>query len=191
LFLFTTGIVVTMSAPAGAQEAEKSVNISYRNIKIYADTNLVNTSKDNEPFILNGTTYLPVRAVGEALGKTVEWDGATQSVYIGGKPAANQYMTDIVPAYQSGQYEHCYKEYSAYSSGGTESFSMGGVKYTNGMIFDLYNSYESWGVYNLNSKYNSINCIIGHVDDSSLQQFQNEWRKEKIFYSIFLNAVGV
>ncbi len=36
-----------------------------------------------EPFIVDGTTYLPVRAVAEALGEEVSWDGATKTVYIG------------------------------------------------------------------------------------------------------------
>ena len=34
------------------------------------------------PFIIDGTTYLPVRAISEALGKNVEWEGETYSVYI-------------------------------------------------------------------------------------------------------------
>lgn len=33
-----------------------------------------------EPFILDGTTYLPVRAVAGALGLGVGWDDATSTV---------------------------------------------------------------------------------------------------------------
>jgi len=36
-----------------------------------------------EPFIYNGTTYLPVRAVANAFGKDVKWDGKNAIVYIG------------------------------------------------------------------------------------------------------------
>ncbi len=36
-----------------------------------------------EPFTMNGTTYLPVRAISNALEKDVEWDGEAFSVYIG------------------------------------------------------------------------------------------------------------
>ena len=32
---------------------------------------------------MNGTTYLPVRAVANALGKEVYWDGPNYTVYIG------------------------------------------------------------------------------------------------------------
>ena len=36
-----------------------------------------------EPFICNGTTYLPVRGVAGAFGKEVEWDPMTSTVYLG------------------------------------------------------------------------------------------------------------
>ena len=36
-----------------------------------------------EPFALNGTTYLPVRAVAEAFDLDVSWDGNTRTVFVG------------------------------------------------------------------------------------------------------------
>ena len=39
---------------------------------------------DVAPQIINDRTYLPLRAVGEALGAEVDWDGNTRSVYISG-----------------------------------------------------------------------------------------------------------
>jgi len=39
------------------------------------------------PQIIDGTTFLPVRAIGEAFGREVSWDGATQSVFVGSRPA--------------------------------------------------------------------------------------------------------
>lgn len=65
----------------------KNAQLFFNNIKIYVDDNKIEPkdSQGNmvEPFIYNGTTYLPVRAVSNALGKNVEWDGKTSSVYIG------------------------------------------------------------------------------------------------------------
>ena len=43
-------------------------------------TDVVNA--DVAPQIINERTYLPLRAVGESLGATVNWDGNTRSVYI-------------------------------------------------------------------------------------------------------------
>ena len=36
------------------------------------------------PILYDGTTYLPVRAIGELMGKSVSWDGATQTVTLSG-----------------------------------------------------------------------------------------------------------
>lgn len=43
---------------------------------------------ENEPFIHEGRTYLPLRAVVEALGGTVAWDATTNKVIVKGKVAA-------------------------------------------------------------------------------------------------------
>ena len=36
--------------------------------------------KEVHPILYNGTTYIPLRAVGELMGKSVSWDGTTQTV---------------------------------------------------------------------------------------------------------------
>lgn len=73
-----------------ATPIEKVITAKYNNIKIYVDGNKIDPKDANgntvEPFIYNGTTYLPVRAVGQAFGKSVEWDGKTSTVYIGKNP---------------------------------------------------------------------------------------------------------
>ena len=80
-------IVVATPAPAPKNETsisdfhEKAYNnaSSYGGIKVY-----VNGSKlyfDVEPEIKNGRTMVPLRAIFEALGAEVEWNGATSTVY--------------------------------------------------------------------------------------------------------------
>jgi hypothetical protein len=66
--------------PSPTDVTYKTISATYNNIKLYVDGTLI-TPKDAagnvvNPFIYNGTTYLPVRAVGSALGKTVGWDDA-------------------------------------------------------------------------------------------------------------------
>lgn len=84
---FMAGIMAMCAVPTIAKDIQTSINVTYRNIKIYADGNLVNTSNSNEAFIYNGTTYLPVKAVGEAFNKAVNWDGKNSAVYIGTQPS--------------------------------------------------------------------------------------------------------
>ena len=52
-----------------------------------------------EGFVHNGTTYLPVRAVSQALGENVTWDSESNSVFVGehaatGAPAGSLYELD-------------------------------------------------------------------------------------------------
>jgi lysophospholipase L1-like esterase len=67
--------------------SEKTLTALYDDIKIFIDGSQI-TPKDAdgaavEPFIVDGTTYLPVRAVAEAFGKDVQWEEETRSVKIG------------------------------------------------------------------------------------------------------------
>ncbi|MBR5489917.1 MAG: copper amine oxidase N-terminal domain-containing protein [Oscillospiraceae bacterium] len=68
--------------------AQKTVTLTYRGTNISLDGEnvpLVNRDGDSvEPFIYNGTNYLPLRVVGEALGLSVQWDGRTDSVIMKG-----------------------------------------------------------------------------------------------------------
>jgi hypothetical protein len=85
------------ASPALAASISKQLSVTYRDIKIVVDGTLI-TPKDSggktvEPFISNGTTYLPVRAVADALGKEVYWDGPNFTVYLGSMGGALDYPT--------------------------------------------------------------------------------------------------
>ncbi len=88
---FISGVLVTMLllgsvGTAMAAVGTASANLEYNNIKVTLDgvpVNLVDADGNAvEPFIINGTTYLPVRAVAGALGLDVNWDAATKTVIL-------------------------------------------------------------------------------------------------------------
>ena len=78
-------MIFSLATPAFAA-LQKVIEVS-TGVRIFIDdVELHPTDAGGNPvevFIYNGTTYLPVRAVSEGLGKPVQWDGATRSVYIG------------------------------------------------------------------------------------------------------------
>lgn len=51
-----------------------------------------------KPISYNGRTYLPVRTIAEALNIPIDWDGATSTVWIGGR-------TEIAPVNSTNLYE--------------------------------------------------------------------------------------
>ena len=83
--------LVAMLGTAFAVSTQVNATLTYRDIKICVDGQIINPVDGNgnstEPFIINSTTYLPVRAVASAVGKEVSWDDATSTVYLGAKPA--------------------------------------------------------------------------------------------------------
>lgn len=85
---FLVGFIVaalmfSMVIPAVASTVQQ-INATYKNIKITLDgVELVPKDVNGnvvEPFVSGGTTYLPIRAVANALGLNVEWDGNTNTV---------------------------------------------------------------------------------------------------------------
>lgn len=148
------GSVLTSAMPAMGFDGVKTIQAVYKNIRICVDgvemTPRDSAGKECEPFIYNGTTYLPVRAVGEAVGKEVTYDGSTNTVYLG-KSGVKQYLGQQVKAYQ---YDGAYEG----------SYSMGGKTYVNSL--QMYYS-NSNSFYNLNGLYQSISGMYGMEDGTS------------------------
>ncbi len=149
--LLTSGMVF-------AKQISETAELFYNNIKIYIDGGKIVPKDANgnvvEPFTMNGTTYLPVRAISNAFGKDVEWDGATQSVYIGKKDQTkpDNYLDRI-------QYND-YKEADSYNdftiiNGKIIDYSNN--EYTNGLLF--YTRNQMWRG-EIEGDENDSDCII-------------------------------
>lgn len=77
-----TGVFVIVFAfgAIAATGTTKTLSAIFRNIQINVDGEPLET--EDEPFIVNGRTYVPLRVIGEALGAIVNWDTTTSSVNI-------------------------------------------------------------------------------------------------------------
>lgn len=81
------GVVVLalfVSTTAFATVGSRTAELFYNNIKVVLNGKEITPTDANgnavEPFIIDGTTYLPVRGVASALGMNVGWDAATNTV---------------------------------------------------------------------------------------------------------------
>lgn len=85
--MLTMALVMAMGATAFGVTTTTLKNVMVGGISIVVDGTKINPTDANgnkvDPIIYNGTTYLPVRAVGSALGKEVYWDGPNYTVYLG------------------------------------------------------------------------------------------------------------
>ncbi len=154
------GVLLTGGA-SYAKTAIEDIRVNYNNIKVYVD-NERQTLKDAngttiEPFIYNGTTYLPVRAVAELAGMTVSWDDSTKSVYL--QKTAPQ--ADLIAAYSPYDSKNC----SLYDV--DEYFKMDGSNYANGMRLWTSSGYAK---FNLGGKYKYLDVTIGHSGDEDREK---------------------
>lgn len=151
------GVVLMATIPASAYDGTRTIQAVYKNIRICIDgvemTPRDAAGKEVEPFIYNGTTYLPIRAVGEAVGKQVSYDGSTNTVYLG-KSGQVQYLGQQIESYRLER-----------ASEGT--FTMAGQEY--------YNSVSSrhmagTAYYNLNGLYTSMSGVYGMLDGTNADE---------------------
>ena len=151
-----------------AKQSTENIQVSYSNIKMVVNGVPVEPKDANgskiEPFIYNGTTYLPVRAVGDAFGQQVTWDGNTKTVYIGDAPNSNMYLTDVCPPYESSD------ECTTYLSSNGDSFKMSGESYSNGFTFYADNA---TAYFNLNGKYKTLSFYLGKEDTTGYSYDSN------------------
>lgn len=83
--LFTV-LVMGLIGTASASRMSRTAELYYSDIKVTLDgqeVRLVDAGGNPvEPFIIDGTTYLPVRAIAGALGLEVGWNGETSTVIL-------------------------------------------------------------------------------------------------------------
>ena len=67
-------IVIIITVPSTAQ----TIDVTFDDIKVFVNGEKI----DKETLLFNGTTYMPIRAVAEAIGLNVDYDDETKSAYI-------------------------------------------------------------------------------------------------------------
>lgn len=161
LGMLTMALLMGMLVPAVAATTQKTITVS-SGVSIFVDGVEMNPTDANgnpvETFIYNGTTYVPLRAVSQYLGKAVDWDGSTRSVYIGKAPGKNQYLLDVCPPYQSGNLNT------------PTTMTMAGKKYANCFFLADRWGGGGWAIFNLDGGYNTLSFDIGHIDGARMSE---------------------
>ena len=103
-------LLICLTGSALAATGKVTKELEYRDISVTLDGEKLDLrdAKGNpvEPFMFEGTNYLPVRALAESLGLSVSWDSATATVVLT-SPAekAATYITRTGAKYHSDP--HC------------------------------------------------------------------------------------
>lgn len=89
--MLTMLLIVSLVGTAAATYGKVTKELEYRDISVTLNGVKLNLrdaqGRAAEPFMFDGTNYLPVRALAEALGLSVSWDGTTNTVVMTGNIA--------------------------------------------------------------------------------------------------------
>ena len=139
-----------------AKECAEAITVAYNNIRLVINNNEV-TPRDIEgtyvePFIYKGTTYVPARAIAEALGEKVDWDKETATVYIG-----DRNKTENVPMH----------EMKPYKGEGFKAESIYNTFQNRNETICSTNSLDGISTFILNCEYKEFNAMFAVEDRGS------------------------
>jgi len=149
-------------------------NITY-GVRINLNGQLMQLDADSQPFVMDGRTFLPVRAIADAVGLAVDFDAGTNTVYLGNRHAGQRLpLSTAVPSFQQSPFPASGGIASIASvwvapTNNTSHITMAGQRHDNAIIYGTQNWTEQvpFTQHNLNSQYRLLTGYIGHVDGSS------------------------
>lgn len=101
LSIMLVGLAVSANAAPVATNVTAQLNPSYTIMVDGVQQNFFNSSGNPVyPLVYNGTTYLPLRAIGELMNKNVNWDEANLTVSLAGARTAASTVGRLTPASQ-------------------------------------------------------------------------------------------
>lgn len=100
--MLTMLLLVCMIGTVSAARSTLQIQVEYKDIKVVLDGKVLDlwdaAGNVTEPFKYGGTNYVPVRALSEALGLTVEWDGQTNTINLTSNTGAKEYRDGYLSA---------------------------------------------------------------------------------------------
>lgn len=119
----------------------------------------------NTPFIYNGTTYVPLRFVADALDIPVDWDGASGTIFVGetDDDQVNFWDTDIKHSNSNGSANF---KYSHGKTNKSVASNMGN-RYSNYLTMKQNSSFSRFTeiTFPLNGAYSEFKGIVGCTEE--------------------------
>jgi hypothetical protein len=160
-----------LSATVAYAQDSSQIEIYYNDLKYMFD-GVQKKPVVNQGFIHNGTTYVPLRFITEALGKEVSWDGDHDTIWIGKKQGETALLSGMDYARVDGAARNEYLTFDKWNAKDDHKHTYGselkiaGNVYSHGMGIYLGAHSMGWGSvdYNLKGNYKQIYGYLG-IDD--------------------------
>jgi hypothetical protein len=164
---FVTGVLVTVLLSGTMLVVAQTVTreITY-GINVMLNGHIVQFDYDNRPFVMDGRTFLPVRALAELIDLPVDFDPATNTAILGTRTAGpvRASLNTVAPFHDSSGGEVRVANVNSVAMGGT-SFQ-NAVRYT---FSNRGNSRTAFSLHNLNGQYRMFTGHMGRVDGSLMR----------------------
>lgn len=114
------------------------------------------------PISYNGTTYLPVRAIGNLFDVNVDWDGDTYSVLLGKTGEIVDFIEDFAPSYKYSDGGSVYYAHYQTDSSGYHVATIGNEKYQGYIYMKImgFSNDKIFASYDLDGKYKTLQFDI-------------------------------
>jgi len=166
-------VILLLSLAAGAFGA---TNVTSRNLQaIFRDIQLMINGHiwqtEEEPFIVGGRTYVPLRVVSEALGASVNWDSKNNLVSVSN--AAHQEMENLIARLEQLENENALLKAQIEELGGTTPDAEKTLRDLAERLKNKYSKLEDVRIKDirLTGNKNEVNVNI----DVNLGEYEKEW----------------
>ena len=161
---FVMGVLFTLLLSGTVLMASAEMRQVVFGVGVSFNGQAVQFDADSQPFIMEGRTFLPVRAIADIAGLEVDFDGATNTVLLtsGGGAAAQPAATRLASTLFN---------YSVRTAGANnwvrsaDSVNMFGATHANGVVqFSAFGTVDLTSEYNLGRNYSRLTGTFGSVD---------------------------
>lgn len=142
-------LLLSSASSVFASNGQNFLEVYYKDIKVELNGKIIDLKDADgnrvEPFISDGTTYLPIRAIGSALGFNVAWNSTTNTAVLSSPPQSDmETVARVWEAYRLANriYSQCLWAVSEFEYSGSTSTSVRKVTDVFYGYVEIYNSAE-------------------------------------------------
>ena len=165
--ILTMTLIFASIMVVAAQVQTRNVTITY-GVSVNLHGQILDFDEDSRPFIMDGRTFLPVRAIADAVGLPVDFDAGTNTVILGRRDTRTplQEAAPFFDRYPNQEWGH--------SNGGVSrvnAANMGALEYNDVLLFSRNRTSggTQFSLHNLEGQFRFLSGYMGRVDGSAMR----------------------
>jgi hypothetical protein len=163
-------LCLTLSATVLAVSAQTVTRQVTYGVRVNLNGQLLHFADDMRPFVTDGRTFLPVRAISETLELPVDFDASTNTVYLGNRFAGQRLpLNTAAPFFDSGGGSSWHTIRPSAGASIASSVQLGGETHHNAIIYRDTGGTPVFTLHNLDGQYRMLTGYVGRVDGTHMR----------------------